>query len=61
MLGAKIGSGARISAECDIAEFDLVEVGDKASVEAATLRGFGVDNGVRPHEQSLCRFSIAMA
>lgn len=45
LLGAKIGKGARISLECDVAEFDLVEVGDGAAVEYATLRGFGVDNG----------------
>lgn len=45
MLGAKIGSGARINPECDVAEFDLVEVGDGAAIEFATLRGFGVDNG----------------
>lgn len=45
MLGAKIGKGSRISLECDVAEFDLVEVGEGAAVEFATLRGFGVDNG----------------
>lgn len=45
LLGAKVGQGARISLECDVAEFDLVEVGDGAAVEFATLRGFGVDNG----------------
>lgn len=45
MLGAKIGKGARISLECDLAEFDLVEVGKRAAIEMATLRGFGVDNG----------------
>lgn len=45
MLGAKIGKGARISLEADVAEFDLVEVGDGAAVELSTLRGFGVDNG----------------
>jgi len=45
MLGAKIGQGAKISLEADVAEFDLVEVGDGAAVELSTLRGFGVDNG----------------
>jgi hypothetical protein len=45
MLGAKIGRGAQISLEADVAEFDLVEVGDGAAVELSTLRGFGVDNG----------------
>ena len=45
MLGAKIGKGARISLEAEVAEFDLVTVGDNAAVEMATLRGFGVDNG----------------
>jgi acetyltransferase-like isoleucine patch superfamily enzyme len=45
LLGAKIGRGARISPECEIAEFDLVEIGDEAIVDAGVLRGFGVDNG----------------
>ena len=45
MLGAKIGKGAHISLEADVAEFDLVEVGNGAAVEQSTLRGFGVDNG----------------
>jgi acetyltransferase-like isoleucine patch superfamily enzyme len=45
LLGAKIGSGVRISLECDLAEYDLVDVGHGASVDFATLRGFGVDNG----------------
>jgi acyl-CoA synthetase (AMP-forming)/AMP-acid ligase II len=45
MLGAKIGKGAHISLEADVAEFDLVEVGEGAAVELSTLRGFGVDNG----------------
>ena len=45
MLGAKIGKNARISLECEIAEFDLVTIGDGASLEFATVRGFGVDNG----------------
>lgn len=45
MLGAEIASGAKISLECDVAEFDLVTVGRDASIEMTTLRGFGVDNG----------------
>ena len=45
MLGAKIGDGARIHSECDVAEFDLVHVGEGASVDLCTLRGFAVDNG----------------
>jgi acyl carrier protein len=45
LLGAKIGKGARISLEADIAEFDLVTVGRNGAVEFATLRAFGVDNG----------------
>jgi carbonic anhydrase/acetyltransferase-like protein (isoleucine patch superfamily)/acyl carrier protein len=45
LLGAKIGEGARISLEADIAEFDLVSVGQNAAIEICTLRPFGVDNG----------------
>lgn len=45
LLGAKIGKGARISLEADVAEFDLVNVGENAAVEDCTLRAFGVDNG----------------
>lgn len=45
MLGAKIEKGARISLDCNIAEYDLVYVGKNAAVELCTLRGFGVDNG----------------
>jgi carbonic anhydrase/acetyltransferase-like protein (isoleucine patch superfamily) len=45
MLGAKIGKNARISETADVAEFDLVSIGEGASVEHATVRGFGVDNG----------------
>lgn len=45
LLGAKVGRGARISLECEIAEFDLVCIGDHASIELCTFRGFGVDNG----------------
>lgn len=45
LLGAKIGENARISLECEVAEYDLVNVGSEAAVEIGTLRGFGVDNG----------------
>jgi acyl-coenzyme A synthetase/AMP-(fatty) acid ligase/carbonic anhydrase/acetyltransferase-like protein (isoleucine patch superfamily) len=45
LLGAKIEKGARISLECDFAEYDLITVGRKAAVEQCTLRGFAVDNG----------------
>ena len=45
LLGAKIGKGARISLEADVAEFDLVIVGENAAIEMSTVRGFGVDNG----------------
>ena len=45
MLGAKIGAGARISVKAEIAEFDLVTIGENAAVELSTVRGFGVDNG----------------
>jgi hypothetical protein len=45
MLGAKVGSGARIHPEANIAEFDLVEIGENAAIDISTMRGFGVDNG----------------
>lgn len=45
LLGARIGSAARISLEADVAEYDLVSIGEGAAVEFATVRGFGVDNG----------------
>lgn len=45
LLGANIGKDARISLDCDLAEYDLVYVGRNAAVEMCTLRGFGVDNG----------------
>jgi acetyltransferase-like isoleucine patch superfamily enzyme len=45
LLGAKIGKNARISLEAEIAEFDLVTIGDNAAIEMCTLRAFGVDNG----------------
>ena len=45
LLGANIGDGARISLVAEIAEYDLVTIGDNAKVEDSTVRGFGVDNG----------------
>jgi hypothetical protein len=45
MLGAKIGSGVQISLEADVAEYDLVTIGNNAKIEYANVRGFGVDNG----------------
>eukprot|EP00536_Pseudo-nitzschia_multiseries_P004625 jgi/Psemu1/253765/estExt_Genewise1Plus.C_780027 len=45
MLGATIGTGAHISLEAEIAEFDLVTIGNDAMIEYATLRGFGLDRG----------------
>jgi len=45
LLGATIGKGARISLQADVAEFDLVSIGEQAAVEASTVRAFGVDNG----------------
>lgn len=45
MLGAHIAPGARISLDCDLAEYDLVHVGKHACLEQATVRGFAVDNG----------------
>jgi hypothetical protein len=45
MLGAKIGKGARIHPEANVAEFDLVEIGENAAIDISTMRGFGVDNG----------------
>jgi hypothetical protein len=45
LCGATIGRDARISLEAEIAEFDLVFIGDGAAVEYSTVRGFGVDNG----------------
>eukprot|EP00977_Amphora_coffeiformis_P011081 scaffold2655_cov179-Amphora_coffeaeformis.AAC.14 len=45
MLGAQIRDGARISLDCELAEYDLVYVGEYAAVELCTLRAFGVDNG----------------
>lgn len=45
LLGAKIGNHARISLEADLAEYDLVSIGEGAAVEYCTVRGFGVDNG----------------
>lgn len=45
LLGAKIGKNARISLDAELAEFDLVNIGENAAVEYATVRPFGVDNG----------------
>ena len=45
LLGASIGEGARISTQTDLAEFDLVVIGEQACVEYSTVRPFGVDNG----------------
>ena len=45
MLGAKIGKGARIGFEADVAEYDLVSIGEDTAIEFSTVRGFGVDNG----------------
>jgi acetyltransferase-like isoleucine patch superfamily enzyme len=45
MLGAKIGKGVRISPQADIAEYDLVTIGDNVAIEYSTCRSFGVDNG----------------
>jgi hypothetical protein len=45
LLGAKVGRGTRISLECEIAEYDLVSIGDNVALELCTFRAFGVDNG----------------
>lgn len=45
LLGASIGSGVQISLEADIAEYDLISIGDNAKIEYSSVRGFGVDNG----------------
>ena len=45
LLGAKIGHGARISIEAEIAEYDLVNIGKDAAIEYANVRPFGVDKG----------------
>jgi acetyltransferase-like isoleucine patch superfamily enzyme len=45
MCGATIGHDARISLEADLAEYDLVTIGNGAAIEYATVRAFGVDNG----------------
>jgi acyl-CoA synthetase (AMP-forming)/AMP-acid ligase II/acetyltransferase-like isoleucine patch superfamily enzyme len=45
LLGAEIGKNARISVLADVAEFDLVTIGENAAVEYSTVRAFGVDNG----------------
>eukprot|EP00526_Cylindrotheca_closterium_P001393 CAMPEP_0113624862 /NCGR_PEP_ID=MMETSP0017_2-20120614/12831_1 /TAXON_ID=2856 /ORGANISM="Cylindrotheca closterium" /LENGTH=1800 /DNA_ID=CAMNT_0000534935 /DNA_START=213 /DNA_END=5615 /DNA_ORIENTATION=+ /assembly_acc=CAM_ASM_000147 len=45
MLGADISWEARLNLSAEIAEYDLVTIGPDASIENATIRGFGVDNG----------------
>jgi acetyltransferase-like isoleucine patch superfamily enzyme len=45
MLGAKIGEGVRLSGKAEIAEYDLVTIGDGAAIEISTVRAFGIDNG----------------
>jgi acetyltransferase-like isoleucine patch superfamily enzyme len=45
LLGANIGRGVHISPSAEIAEFDLVTVGDGAALDDCVFRGFGVDNG----------------
>lgn len=45
LLGAKIGKGVRISAQAELAEFDMISIGDGAAIELSTVRGFGIDNG----------------
>jgi len=45
LLGATIGEGAKISAQAEIAEYDLVTIGQHACIEYSLVRAFGVDNG----------------
>ena len=45
LLGAHIGKNARISLDADIAEYDLVYIGEGAAVDYSVVRGFGVDGG----------------
>ncbi|KAL3925093.1 MAG: hypothetical protein SGILL_000632 [Bacillariaceae sp.] len=45
MLGAKIGARTRISLEAEIAEYDLLIIGEDAKIEYSTVRAFGLDNG----------------
>jgi acyl-CoA synthetase (AMP-forming)/AMP-acid ligase II/acetyltransferase-like isoleucine patch superfamily enzyme len=45
MLGAKIGAGTRLSLEAEVAEYDLLTIGDNVKIEYSTVRAFGVDNG----------------
>eukprot|EP00549_Striatella_unipunctata_P021685 CAMPEP_0118719264 /NCGR_PEP_ID=MMETSP0800-20121206/29357_1 /TAXON_ID=210618 ORGANISM="Striatella unipunctata, Strain CCMP2910" /NCGR_SAMPLE_ID=MMETSP0800 /ASSEMBLY_ACC=CAM_ASM_000638 /LENGTH=150 /DNA_ID=CAMNT_0006626571 /DNA_START=77 /DNA_END=529 /DNA_ORIENTATION=+ len=45
LMGAKIGNNVRISLEAEIAEFDLITIGDGSSIEYGTVRAFGLDNG----------------
>jgi len=45
LLGANIGKNARISIQCDLAEYDLVTVGEGAALDDGTVRAFAIDNG----------------
>ena len=45
LLGASIGKGAKISLDAEIAEYDLIYIGEDAAIEQSTVRAFGVDNG----------------
>lgn len=45
MLGAHIGRNAKISLDAEIAEYDLVYIGDDCCVDYSVVRGFGVDHG----------------
>lgn len=45
LLGAKIGRNVQISLLAEVAEYDLVTIGNNAVIEYSDVRGFGVDNG----------------
>lgn len=45
LMGAAIGKDVSININCDIAEYDLIYIGDGASIDAAVIRGFALDNG----------------
>ncbi|KAL3919384.1 MAG: hypothetical protein SGILL_003780, partial [Bacillariaceae sp.] len=45
MLGAKIGARTVMSPEAEVAEYDLIAIGDDVKIEYSTVRAFGVDNG----------------
>lgn len=45
LLGADIGKDVRISLSCDLAEYDLVKIGEGSAIDNGTLRGFALDNG----------------